>query len=431
MGRRWKNTRIMNASPHGSDIDAPGKPRWLMFRLSLLIFLAFGAMGAWMPVFSRHLQSLGFAPDAIAWASATNAIGSLLAPLIWGQIADRWLAPPRCISVCGVGTGVLLLILATLDEPASVIGVSILTWFFLIPLIGVTAAYIFRMLEHPERQYGPIRLWGTLGWMAANWCLTGWFALREQIFGADASDDLADSMRLGAIAAFVTAMYAWTVPSAPILVHDAEQGQSWLTRLAGAPLAAIGLFRRPAFLVYCVSLFGLYMSFPVTVQLNALVLGKLGVADGMIPTYLTLSQTTEVMGLAILPSLLTRFGLKPTMVTGCLAWAVGLLLLSIGAPLGLVLAALPLAGFFICGFVIAGQVFVHRQASHDIRASAQGVLVLVNGTGLLLGHLLVGWIRDLSSDSFAAAYGVAAALAGSIGLIFLVGFRPEQEARPE
>ena len=48
------------------------------------------------------------------------------------------------------------------------------------------------MLEHPERQYGQIRLWGTVGWMAANWCLTGWLALREQIFGADAPDTHSD-----------------------------------------------------------------------------------------------------------------------------------------------------------------------------------------------------------------------------------------------
>ncbi len=77
----------MTAMPQGSDPDAVAKPRYLALRLSVLIFIAFAVMGAWLPVFSRHLQNLKFSPDAMAWASASNAIGAMLAPLIWGQIA--------------------------------------------------------------------------------------------------------------------------------------------------------------------------------------------------------------------------------------------------------------------------------------------------------------------------------------------------------
>jgi MFS family permease len=140
------------------------------------------------------------------------------------------------------------------------------------------------------------------------------------------------------------------------------------------------------------------------------------------PMYLTLCQTTEILCLALLPSLLARFGLKATMGAGGLAWTAGLTLLSIGTPLGLVLSALPASGVFICCFVIAGQVFVNRQASADIRASAQGLLILINGSGLLLGHLLVGWIRDVTGDSYAIAYGVAAGLAAVLIVLFLAGF---------
>src|SRR5262245_25459309 len=152
-----------------SHIYAAARPRFLHIRLSLLIFLAFAVMGSWLPVFTLHLQSLEFAPAATAWASAANAIGAIFAPLFWGQIADRWLAKERCISLCAVITGALLWVLSTLQDPASVIAVCIVLWFFLIPVVGLTGAFIFRQLEHPERDYGRIRLWGTLGWMAASW----------------------------------------------------------------------------------------------------------------------------------------------------------------------------------------------------------------------------------------------------------------------
>jgi MFS family permease len=407
--------------PQGSELDAIAKPRFLALRLSALIFIAFAVMGAWLPVFSRHLQSLRFSPDATAWASASNAIGAMIAPLIWGQIADRWLAPARCITLCALATGVLLLLLATLTDAAWIIACAIATWFFLIPVLGLTGAYIFRQLEHPEREYGHIRLWGTVGWVAANWCLTLWFKVREYFQRDEA--DLSDSMRLGALAAFALAIYALTVPHAPVIAETADgRKRSWLARLVDAPLAALQMFRLRPFLVYCVAMFGLYITVPFTVQLNPLLLESLGVKDDVMPVYLTLCQTTEVLCLALLPSLLARFGLKATMTAGGAAWTVGLGLLSIGTPLGLVMFALPASGVFICCFVIAGQVFVNRQASADIRASAQGLLILINGSGLLLGHLLVGWIRDLSGDSYAIAYGVAAGLAAVLIVLFVAGF---------
>ncbi len=170
-------------------------------------------------------------------------------------------------------------------------------------------------------------------------------------------------------------------------------------------------------------MFGLYVTVPFTVQLNPLLLQRLDVGDDVMPAYLTMCQTTEVLCLALLPSLLARFGLKATMGTGALVWTVGLALLSLGQPLALVLGALPASGVFICCFVIAGQVFVNSHASHDIRASAQGLLILVNGSGLLLGHLLVGWIRDLSGrDSYGVAYGVAAGWSAVLLVMFLAGF---------
>ncbi len=317
--------------------------------------------------------------------------------------------------------------LARLEDAGPVIAVAIGTWFFLIPLIGVTGAYIFRQLEHPERDYGHIRLWGTVGWVAANWCLTLWFTVRE--YAESDKADLSDSMRLGAVAAFVLAFYALTVPHAPINAEtEEERRRSWLARLADAPLAALQMFRRPR--SWCIACRCSAMSRCCSwCSSTCCCCGSWSVKDDVMPMYLTLSQTTEILCLALLPSLLARFGLKATMAAGGAAWTAGLALLSIGTPLGLVLSALPASGVFICCFVIAGQVFVNSQASADNRATAQGLLVLVYGSGLLLGHLLVGWIRDLSGNSYVIAYGVAAGLAAVLLVLFVAGFTTASPGR--
>ena len=76
-----------------------------------------------------------------------------------------------------------------------------------------------------------------------------------------------------------------------------------------------------------------------------------------------------------------------------LAWAVLLGMLTLGEPFWLVIGALPLNGLCICGFIVAGQVFVNSRARGTWAPSAQALLTWINGMGMLIGHLLVGWVR--------------------------------------
>ena len=327
----------------------------------------------------------------------------------------------RCISLCALATGIGLWILAGLREPFAVIFVCIGMWFFLIPTIGLSTSLIFRQLTHPERHYGRIRMWGTVGWVAASWCLTAWFGLYGWHQGIEPASDFADSLRLGSIAAFVLALYAWTLPHTPP-GNCAVPARPWYARLADAPLSTLHLFENRSFIIYCVCMFGFNITLPFTIQLNPLLLDKLNVDPKLSSLYLTIAQSSEVLFLYLLPILLSRFGTKTIMLLGGVSWTLGLALLSIGAPVSLVLTSLVTHGVFICCFFIAGQVFVNRQATHDIRASAQGLLLLISGSGLLLGHLLVGWIRDLTDDQFGIAYLVAAALAAALVTLFMAGF---------
>ena len=415
------------APAHGRH--TPPRPWLLHGRLSCLIFLAFAIMGSWVPVFTLYLQTLNFSPAETAWASAANAIGAMLAPQIWGQIADRWLAKERCISLCAILSGILLWLLSLLSDPLAVIVLSIVLWFFLIPVIGLTGAFIFRQLEHPDREYGKIRLWGTVGWMGASWGLTWWF----QFDSADGSVNLGDSLRLGALAAFAVAGFALTMPHAPPspLSIEGQGSRSFVRRFADAPLRALRMFRERSFLVYCACMFGFYITMPFTIQLNPLLLDRIGIEKKDVPLYLTVCQSMEVFLLAFLPALLTNVGLKTTMLAGGLAWTAGLAALSVGSPVALVLAALSTGGVFICCFVISGQVFVNRQATPDIRASAQGILIFINGSGLLVGHFLVGWIRHTTVDQYDVAYRIAAIVSAAMFLLFAAGFTVAPMAKSE
>lgn len=410
----------------------------MRLRLSLLMFLLYAVPGAWVPLYSLILQQLGFSHGEIAFASATAALGALLAPLPWGQIADRWVPAQHCISLCALLCGILLWILSFLSIPWQVFLATLGFWFFMVPILSLGAALAFRQLAHPEREFGPVRMWGTVGWVTASLCLGGWFADPEWLCQLVAlvrpeqpRSQLADAFRFGGSLAFVLCVYALTLPHTPPSRRysgDAQRvGRGRLWALLDAPLAALQLFRQRSFLVFCICLMGVYITVPFSSQLTPLLLRELGVSRTWLPATLTIAQSLEVTTLAILPIILLRLEVKGTLFLGILAWSSALTILALGEPAWLVIGSLGLHGVFITCYLVAGQVFVNRRAQQDIRASAQALLQFLNGLGLLLGNLLVGWLRTTYPGEFAPAFAVAAVVAATLVVVFALGFRAKGE----
>jgi MFS family permease len=391
------------------------------YRLSLLMFLNYAVQGAFLPVFSVRLQDLGFSPLEIGWICATPALAGLLAPLLAGQLADRCFPAQRCLAFCSLASGVLLWTLSGLVHSANVFLTSLALWAVLGPANTLAAALSFAHLPHPERDFGRIRLWGTIGWVVAGW-LVG-YLLSQPAWLVDylpLSLDLDDAFRLAGLLSFAQGAYALTLPHTP---PQRRQG-AWL-----APLAALRLLRNRSFAVYWACSFGLCVTIPFATQVMPLLLEHLGVARQWLAPTMTIGQSSEIVALALLPVLLLRLGTRGTMLLGLAAWALFLSVLTLGDPVELVIASLSLNGLCICCFIVTGQVYVNSRAPADIRASAQALLAWINGLGLFAGHLLAGWVRDQVSQQFAPTFAVAAGLAGLATAAFFVGFqRPEPTA---
>ena len=408
-------------------MDGSGEPSYgrmdLIARFSLLMFIQFAVLGAWAPVASRHFEMLGLSPSAISLVFSTSALGALLAPLPWSQIADRWLSAERCISICSAVSGILLWRLASVRGEVELFWMFLAVWLFVMPIFSLVPAVTFRHMSHPEQQFGFIRMWGTIGWMFASWLVTGWFLLRRD--GGDR--DWADAFRLGAVFSWILCVYALTLPNTPPLKPTVRHDSLW-RRAIDAPLLALKLFRIPAFVVYCFCYFGLYVSWPFNMQMTAPsiknAMFELGMGEPWLPVIMTIAQITEVATLAWLPWLLGRYSQKAVMRVGISCWAVALIVLALGQPPGLLLASLLLHGIYITCFLVAGQVFVNRIARHDFRASAQGLLVIVNGSGLLVGNVLAAWVRNSIPHKYASAFVFPAIMVGCLVVLFVVGFRP-------
>jgi MFS family permease len=409
----------METFHHAPEIRTPNLQRQFAF----LMFLNYGAQGAFLPLFSRRLDELGFAPIEIGWSCATQPLASLIGPIVVGQLADRYFAAQRCLSVCAFLAGILFWIMAGLTEPWSVFGLSLAIWLVLGPANTLCATMCFHHLLNPERDFGSVRLWGTIGWVTASWIVPVWLYVADVVWNLvlpteSTSGVLGDIFRLAGVISFALAAFALTLPHTPPR-HGAE---TWF-----APVAALQRLRGRSFRVYFTCSFGLCMTLPFMMQLAPLLLKNLDVPDRWIAPALTTGQTMEVTSLALLPMLLLRFSVRGTMLIGATAWTMLLTALMIGRPTWLVISSLSLNGLFICCFVVAGQVFVNSRAPADVRASAQALLTFVNGLGMLAGNLLVGWVRHAFAGEFQPTFAVGACIAACLTMVLLLAFRPRVE----
>src|SRR5262249_11388299 len=155
--------------------------------LSLLMFLQYAPQGALVPLFSLRLQELGFSPIAMGYACSTQALAQLVGPFVAGQLADRWFSAERCLFVCALGASGLLWLLAELTSPAAVFAVSLAFWLVMGPASTLGTGLSFAHLRSgPE--FGKVRLWGTIGWVASGWLVglglsnAGWISSLVTLF---------------------------------------------------------------------------------------------------------------------------------------------------------------------------------------------------------------------------------------------------------
>jgi len=367
-------------------------PSRLRLRLSLLLFLHCAVGGAWLPVLSLYLQhNLRFSVENIASIFALMPLASIAAPLVSGQLADRYFALQRFLGATYLLGGVLLYLLAR-QAGVEAVAACLFGYFLLSAQANALSnALAFHHLPDPARNFGAVRVWGTIGWIAAGWGLTAWRRSQGVEGGTDA-------LLFAAGLSLVLGLYCLTLPHTP----PAKSAQPW------AFLAAWRLLRDRNFAVFMALAFVISSQLQYFAQISAPFLHRIGIASADLPAVMTVAQVSEIVAMAVLlPALLPRLGVRKCLVIGAAAWPLRCLVYALGRPLGLVIASLALSGISFTFFTIVAQVYVNEAASSDIKASAQSLLVLVgSGLGSFLGAFWAGAVQGYFSMGAGAARAV-------------------------
>ncbi|MCZ7647603.1 MAG: MFS transporter [Planctomycetota bacterium] len=389
---------------------------WLRTRLSAQMFLQFAIWGAWAPVLANHLNHLKFTGEQIGFVYLTGALGTAISPLIAGQIADRWFSTERFLGVSYLMTGAMLYLMADATAYADVWWLALAGMLFFGPTLGLANALSFHHLENAERDFPRVRLFGTIGWIAANWILSWWLE------GAD-DRPWADCLRLGAIFAALNGLYCFSLP------HTPPRGEAQERFAVGKVLKMLA---DPSFSVFSAVAF-LLLVFATFYYTFAGLFFEVGLklTKEQVPRVASIGQTMEIVMMWILPFFLLRLGFKTTIAIGIAAWGLRFGIFALGEPTALVIVSQGLHGVCFAFAIAAAMIYVERISPKDVRGSAQSFLAFMTyGLGMIVGNISCAKVAGHYGQYWQGIWTVPAAGCFVALLIFLIGFkaRDKQES---
>ncbi len=389
-------------------------------RLGMMMFLQYAIWGAWAPVLSVYLlDDLGFTGSQVGVIYALLPLATILSPFIGGQLADRYFSSEKVIGFLQLTGGILLILCS---RATSFDAMAWLMFFYCIlyaPTLALTNSVAMINLKDSEKEFGAIRVWGTLGWIAAGLLLSGWRMAGQ---GSEPLLMGGDMLFLAGVFSIVMALQAFMLPRTP---PQKEGVNPW------AFLEALKMLKAKQFAIF------IGITFVVSTELEFFYIltgpflqsEGIGVAPANLPAVMTIAQVAEIFVMAFgLSWSLKRYGMRKTLAIGVVAWPIRYIIFAIGGPAWLVIASLSLHGFCYVFFFVAAFIYVDKVAPPDIRASAQSMIAIVSlGLGRGLGSLFAGKVQDLfttnAGTDWTGVFLVPCALTLFCAVAFLLFFR--------
>jgi nucleoside transporter len=271
---------------------------------------------------------------------------------------------------------------------------------FYMPTLALNNSIGFEVLKmngkEPTKDFPPIRVFGTIGFIAAMW-LTNFITKKGLIFE---NPSISYSFYIAAIGAFCLSLFSFTMlPSINKKESTSNENNSLIDKLG---LRAFVLFKQKKmaiFFIFSLLLGGalqLTNAYGDSFLQDNNVFPEGGLINKFSTIILSISQISEALFILAIPFFLSRFGIKKVMLMSMLAWVLrfGLFGISDNSMLGfgLVILSCIIYGMAFDFFNISGALFVEQHIDSKIQSSAQGLFMLMtNGIGAVMGNLIAGW----------------------------------------
>ena len=424
----------------------------LKVRLAVMNFLEFAVWGAYLTCMGNYLGIAGLG-DKISWFYAIQGIVSIFMPTLMGIVADKYIQPQRLLGLCHLLAGLFMIGCWWMGENAG-FGQELTTMSvaFYMPTIALTNTAAFTILKNNKmdtvKDFPPIRVLGTVGFIATMWFVNCAY-LDNSGFGFSLGENEYKfqytymQFFVSGILSLVLFAYCFTLPECKL---EKKEGKVSLLETLG--LDAFKLFKRRQMALFFIFSALLGMCLQVTNGFAGPFLtsfkGTPEFADTFAANNATMltsiSQISEALCILMIPFFLKRFGIKVVMMMSLFAWVFRFGFFGIGDP------AMPGVIFFILScvvygvafdfFNVSGGIFVDQECAPDIKASAQGLfMMMTNGLGATIGTLAAGevvnaycqWEGGWLIGDWQTCWFTFAAFALIVGIAFSIVFKPEKK----
>ena len=395
------------------------------FRLGTMMFLQFFVWGGWYVTVGNFMVVEGMG-TITHWAYSVSPIAAIISPFFLGFVADRYFNAEKVLGILHILSGCFLLLTPFFtSKPMIFILMLAMHMICYMPTLGLANAVAFRNIDDPEKKFPLIRVFGTLGWIAANILVSG-------ILHADTS--ATQFYIAGAVGIFL-GFYSFILPKTPPLLS--KDALISFRDIIG--LNALNKLKSKSFFVFALSSFLICIPLAAYYNFAPIFVSGMGIES---PAFkMSFGQMSEVLFMLILPLLFARYGVKYILLGGMLAWAVRYVLFALSAPTGitsLVFLGIILHGICYDLFFVAGQIYVDKKSTADIRSQAQGFLVLITyGLGMFIGAQVAGYIYNLllkgqtalSVQSWQQFWLVFAVMTTVVIVYFFIGFKDKLNSK--
>jgi len=403
----------------------------IRLRLTVLSFLEFFIWGAWLITIGAYwFQNKQWGGSEFGAIFSTMGISAIFMPAITGIIADRWINAERLLGIYHLAGAVILYFIPDVNDPSTFFWILLLYMLFYMPTISLANTVSYTALKNSGKNiikdFPPIRVWGTIGFIAAMWIVS--------LLHIETS---AKQFYVAGTASLFLGLYAFTLPKCPP-THIAAANKS-ITETLG--LKAFALFKIPKMALFFIFAMLLGAALQLTNAYGDTFLHDFANIEAYKNTItvkypaiiMSISQISETLFILAIPFFLRKFGIKQVMLISMIAWVLRFGLFAYGNPaegLWMIVLSCIVYGMAFDFFNISGSLFVDTQVQPEIRASAQGVyMMMTNGIGAWLGSRVSGWViatyytnADNSKD-WPGIWTAFAIYALVVAILFAVFFR--------
>lgn len=387
-------------------------------KLAIMNFLEFAIWGSYLTCLGNYLGPHGLGGD-IALFYSVQGIVSIFMPAIMGVIADKYVQPQKLLGFCQLLAGIFMFgawYYGTTHEQLEFwpfFSLYTLSVAFFMPTIALANTVAFSSLKKAGldtvKDFPPIRVLGTVGFIAAMW-FVNCFSIADGHIGFSLSNPLGPDMpdprfqygvnqlALSALLSILLFVFCMTLPKCEI----AGKGQKAKGLVATLGLDAFKLFRSRKMAVFFIFSMLLGVSLQITNGFATPFISSFKALPEYIDSFgannatllTSLSQISEALCILLIPFCLRKLGIKKVMMIAMFAWVLRFAFFGIGNPgSGVILFILSMVVYGVAFdfFNVSGALFVEQETSPKIQASAQGLFMLMtNGIGATFGTLAAG-----------------------------------------